>query len=66
MACCQKRAKERPRLPALGVFLDNGFDPATDLKRNGYGVPEFAGNKPNLERDSDPYQRARGRRGYPT
>ena len=48
MTCCQKRAKERPRLPALGVFLDNGFDPATDLKRNGYGVPEFAGNKPDL------------------
>jgi hypothetical protein len=46
------------------VFLDNGFDPATDLKRNGYGVLEYAGNKPDLERDFDPYLRARGRRGY--
>jgi hypothetical protein len=41
------------------MFLDNGFDPATDLKRNTYGVLEFAGNKPNLERDFDNYLRTR-------
>jgi hypothetical protein len=29
------------------MFLDHGFDPATDLKRNSYGVIEFAGNKPD-------------------
>ena len=32
------------------IFLDTGFDPATDLKRNTYSVLEFAGNKPDLER----------------
>jgi hypothetical protein len=41
------------------MFLDNGFDPATDLKRNSYGVLEFAGNKPDLERDFDRYLRSR-------
>jgi hypothetical protein len=41
------------------MFLDSGFDPATDLKRNTYGVLEFAGNKPDLERDFDNYLRAR-------
>ena len=30
------------------IFLDTGFDPATDLKRNTTGVLEFAGNKPAL------------------
>ncbi len=32
------------------MFVDNGFDPNSDLKRNSYGVLEFAGNKPELER----------------
>ena len=41
------------------MFLDNGFDPATDLKRNSYRVIEFAGNKPDLERDFDNYLRSR-------
>jgi len=41
------------------MFLDNGFDPATDLKRNTWGILEFAGNKPDLERDWDNYLRAR-------
>jgi hypothetical protein len=41
------------------MFLDHGFDPATDLKRNSYGVLEFAGNKPDLERTFDRYLRSR-------
>jgi hypothetical protein len=41
------------------MFLDHGFDPLTDLKRNTNGVIEFAGNKPNLERAFDRYLRAR-------
>lgn len=41
------------------MFLEHGFDPATDLKRNGWGVIEFAGNKPALERAFDRYLRSR-------
>jgi hypothetical protein len=41
------------------MFLQHGFDPHTDLKRNTYGVVEFAGNKPDLERAFDRYLRAR-------
>jgi hypothetical protein len=41
------------------MFLISGFDPATDLKRNSYGVLEFAGNKPDLERAFDRYLRSR-------
>jgi hypothetical protein len=41
------------------MFLDSAFDPATDLKRNTYGVVEFAGNKPDLERAFDRYLRSR-------
>jgi hypothetical protein len=31
------------------MFLNHGFDPVRDLKRNSRGVLEFAGNKPALE-----------------
>jgi len=31
------------------MFVEHGFDPDVDLKRNSYGVLEFAGNKPALE-----------------
>lgn len=41
------------------MFLQHDFDPATDLKRNSYGVIEFSGNKPNLERAFDRYLRSR-------
>jgi hypothetical protein len=41
------------------MFLDHGFDPTTDLKRNTDQVIEFAGNKPDLERAFDRYLRAR-------
>ena len=42
-----------------GMFIDHGFDPHRDLKRNTHGVLEFAGNKPELERAFDRYLRAR-------
>ena len=42
-----------------GMFLEHGFDPATDLKRNSRRVIEFAGNKPDLERAFDRYLRSR-------
>ena len=41
------------------MFLDSGFDPSIDLKRNTYGVLEFSGAQPNLERAFDRYLRAR-------
>ena len=41
------------------MFLDSGFDPAIDLKRNTYGVLEFSGTKPNLERAFDRHLRSR-------
>lgn len=41
------------------IFEKHGFNPDTDLKRNSYGVLEWAGNKPELEREWDLYLRAR-------
>lgn len=41
------------------MFLQHGFDPTTDLKRNLDRVVEFAGNKPDLERAFDRYLRSR-------
>jgi len=41
------------------MFLEHGFDPSTDLKRNTFGVVEFAGNKPALEQAFDRYLRSR-------
>lgn len=41
------------------MFLKHGFDPVTDLKRNSHGILEFAGNKPELEREWDMYLRGR-------
>jgi len=41
------------------MFLRHGFDPMTDLKRNTWGVLEFAGNKPALELEWDQYLRMR-------
>lgn len=41
------------------MFVKHGFDPDTDLKRNTHGVLEWAGNKPELEREWDRYLRAR-------
>jgi hypothetical protein len=53
------RKIDRGSLSCWDMFLDNAFDPATDLKRNGYGVIEFAGAKPDLERDFDNTLRSR-------
>jgi hypothetical protein len=41
------------------MFLRHGFDPLVDLKRNTWGVLEFAGNKPGLEHEWDQYLRMR-------
>lgn len=41
------------------ILVRHGFDPAADLKRNVWGVPELAGNKPELRRDLDRYFRSR-------
>lgn len=41
------------------ILAQHGFDPATDLKRNVWGVLELAGNKPALARAIDAYFRAR-------
>jgi hypothetical protein len=41
------------------MFVKHGFNPNTDLKRNCSGVIEWAGNKPELERDWDNYLRSR-------
>ncbi len=35
------------------MFLDHGFDPFVDLKRNTYGVLEFSGSMPDLQRAFD-------------
>ena len=37
------------------MFVNHGFDPVSDLKRNSFGVLEFAGNKPDLEREWHQY-----------
>ena len=42
-----------------GMFVRHGFDPATDLKKNSFGVLEWAGNKPELQREFDLYLRSR-------
>lgn len=41
------------------MFIKHSFNPHVDLKKNSYGVIEFAGNKPDLERDWDHYLRER-------
>ena len=41
------------------MFLNHGFDPVRDLKRNTRGVIEFAGTKPELELEFARYLSAR-------
>jgi hypothetical protein len=50
---------KRGYLSRWDMFVKHGFDPDTDLKRNSWGVLEWAGNKPQLERDWDNYLRSR-------
>jgi hypothetical protein len=49
----------RGYLTRWDMFVKHGFNPFTDLKRNTYGVLEWAGNKPEMERDWDAYLRSR-------
>lgn len=42
-----------------GMFVAHEFSPVRDLKRNTYGVIEFSGAKPDLEREFDRYLRSR-------
>lgn len=41
------------------ILAKHKFDPATDLRKNTYGVVELAGNKPELTHDIDVYFRSR-------
>jgi hypothetical protein len=49
----------RGYLSRWDMFVRHGFDPDTDLKRNTFGVLEWAGNKPELIREFDLYLRSR-------
>jgi hypothetical protein len=51
--------QKRGYLDRWDMFVRHGFDPDTDLKRNTHGVLEWAGNKPELEREWDLYLRSR-------
>lgn len=53
------RKEDRGYLSRWSMFERHGFDPNTDLKRNTWGVLEWAGNKPELEREWDLYLRSR-------
>ena len=49
----------RGYLSRWDMFVKHGFDPDIDLRRNSYGVLEWSGNKPELEREWDLYLRSR-------
>jgi hypothetical protein len=51
--------QKRGYLDRWAMFVRHGFDPDSDLKRNTSGVLEWAGNKPELEREWDLYLRSR-------
>jgi hypothetical protein len=53
------RKANRRYLDRWEMFLRHGFNPDTDLKRNTWGVLEWAGNKPELEREWMLYLRSR-------
>ena len=54
------RRQETARLYlALGLLRQARFNPLEDLRRNSFGVLEFDGNKPELEREFDRYLRSR-------
>lgn len=50
---------DRGYLSRWEMFVDRNFDPHEDLKRNSFGVLEFATNKPELRHDFDLYLHAR-------
>lgn len=51
--------RKRGYLDRWAMFVKHGFDPDEDLKRNSYGMLEWSGNKPELEREWDLYLRSR-------
>jgi hypothetical protein len=51
--------RKRGYLDRWDMFVRHGFDPDADLKRNSWGMLEWAGNKPELEREWDLYLRSR-------
>lgn len=53
------RKADRAYVDRWDMFVAHAFDPLSDLKRNTWGVLEFAGNKPALELAFDRYLRAR-------
>jgi hypothetical protein len=53
------RKIDRGYLGRWEMFVRHGFDPDADLKRNSHGILEWAGNKPELEREWDLYLRSR-------
>lgn len=53
------RKSDRGYMSRWDMFVNHGFDPHADLKRNSHGVLEFSGNKPDLRHDFDMYLRSR-------
>jgi hypothetical protein len=53
------RKKQRAYQERWAIIEKNNYDPDHDLKRNTYGLPELAGNKPRLAHDLDRYFRSR-------
>jgi hypothetical protein len=51
--------RRRYYLSRWDMFVAHRFNPLIDLKRNSYGVLEFSGAKPDLEREFDRYLRSR-------
>jgi hypothetical protein len=53
------RKNDRKYVPRWDILTRHGFDPATDIKRNVWGVLELTGDKPALRHDIDVYFRQR-------
>ena len=53
------RKYDRGYLSRWDMFVKHAFDPHADLKRNSFGVLEFATNKPELRHDFDLYLMSR-------
>lgn len=51
--------KARNYVGRWDMFVQHQFDPVADLIRNSWGVLEFSGDKPDLERAFDRYLRSR-------
>jgi hypothetical protein len=53
------RKGDRGYISRWDMFLRHNFDPLTDLKRNSWGVIEFSGKNPELQREFEVYLRSR-------